>query len=213
MYICVFTNIPSVGIILIMAKNQPKEKRIKQIIDTAVMEFVEKGYEGTSMNSIAIRAGLSKGGLYHHFQSKDEILIEANNKFMEPIFELMEISRKIKSPTEGLKFYMKEYLKYWENHTRELQFTFLSLYKIMSNREIWTEMESYLNYITNFYKEMLASGIAHGELKEHNTYSRAIAIASSLDGITPHLIMSKGFTSDIVADLLIQTYINEIKTK
>lgn len=196
-----------------MAENQPKEKRIKQIIDTAVMEFVEKGYEGTSMNSIAIRAGLSKGGLYHHFHSKDEILIEANNKFMEPIFELMEISQKIKSPTEGLKFYIKEYLKYWSNHTRELQFTFLSLYKILSNKEMWTGMESYLNYIANFYKEMLASGIARGELKKHDTYSRAIAMASSLDGITPYLIMSKGFTSNKVANLLIQTFINEIKTK
>jgi AcrR family transcriptional regulator len=196
-----------------MAKNQPKEKRIKQIIDTAVKEFVEKGYEGTSMNSIAMRAGLSKGGLYHHFHSKDEILIEANNKFMEPIIELMENAKKIKSPTEGLKFYIKEYLKYWSNHARELQFTFLSLYKIMSNKEVWTEMESYLNYITNFYNEMLVFGIAQGELKEHDTYSRAIAIASSLDGITPYLIMSKEFTSNKVADLLIKTYINEIKIK
>lgn len=196
-----------------MAENQPKEKRIKQIINTAVLEFIEKGYEGTSMESIAKRGGLSKGGLYHHFQSKDEILIEANNKFMEPIIQLMEITLKNHSPTEGLKFYIKEYLKYWNNHPRELQFTFLSLYKIMSNKGMWKEMVDYFDSITNFYNEMLLSGITCGELKEHDTLSRAIAIASSLDGVTPYLIMCKDLTSDKVAEIFIRTYINEIKIK
>jgi AcrR family transcriptional regulator len=196
-----------------MAENKPKQKRIEQIIDTAVLEFVEKGFEGTSMNAIAKRAGLSKGGLYHHFNSKDEILIEANNKFMEPIIELMELSRNIKSPVEGLKLYIKEYLKHWSNHSRELQFTFLSLYKIMSNRETWIEMESYLNYVINFYNEMLSSGIAHGELKKHDTKSRAIAMASSLDGVTPYLIMNKSLTYKNVANRFIHTYITEIELK
>ena len=86
-----------------MTENQPKEKRLKQIIDNAVLEFIEKGYEGASMDSIAKRAELSKGGLYHHFNSKDEILIEANNRFMKPILKLMETCRLNPSPTEGLK--------------------------------------------------------------------------------------------------------------
>ena len=34
------------------------------------------GYDATSMNDVAAALKLSKGGLYHHFQSKDEILFE-----------------------------------------------------------------------------------------------------------------------------------------
>ena len=47
--------------------------RINTIIEAAINEFVEKDYENTSMESIAMRAGLTKGGLYYHFKSKDDI--------------------------------------------------------------------------------------------------------------------------------------------
>jgi len=196
-----------------MAENKPKEERIKQIIDTAVLEFIEKGYEGASMESIAKRAKMSKGGLYYHYKSKDEILIEANNRFMEPILLLMETSLSNPSPVEGLKTYIREYLKHWHSHPRELTFTFLSLFKIMSFEEMWPEMETYFNSVTDFFKTMLSSGIKNNELKEHDVGSRALAIAASLDGITAYLIMCQNLTSSSVADNLIQTYISEIEVE
>ncbi len=36
--------------------------------------FAEQGYAETSMEDIAIEAGCSKGGLYHHFRTKTEVL-------------------------------------------------------------------------------------------------------------------------------------------
>lgn len=201
------------SVLIVMAKNQPKEIRIKQIIDTAVFEFIDKGYEGSSMESIARRAGLSKGGLYHHFKSKDEILIEANNRFMEPIIDQMEICRKNPSPVKGLKKYVQAYLKHWSTHPGELKFTFLSLFKIMSQEELWPEMDSYFKYVTGFFSEMLSAGIEQGELIEHDTASRAIAMASSLDGITPYLTMCKGLSIKKTADKLIRTFIGEIEAR
>ena len=61
-----------------MTKKKAKEIRTEEIVQAAVQEFLERGYEGASMDNIARRASLSKGGLYHHFRSKDEILIYAN---------------------------------------------------------------------------------------------------------------------------------------
>jgi AcrR family transcriptional regulator len=46
----------------------------QEILRTAARLFQEQGYDGTSMNDVAAALKLSKGGLYHHFQSKDEIL-------------------------------------------------------------------------------------------------------------------------------------------
>lgn len=194
-----------------MTKSKPKEERIQQIIDNAVLEFIEKGYEGTSMESIARRAGLSKGGLYYHFNSKDEILIEANNRFMQPVILLMEKSRIIPSPTEGLRMYIKKYLRHWTTHTQELTFSFLSIYKLMSYEDIWPEMETYTDYIQSFFKEMLSKGIASDEFREHDSDSRALAMMASLDGITPYIIMSRKLTISNVAESFIQTYITEIE--
>ncbi|HEY1464558.1 MAG TPA: TetR/AcrR family transcriptional regulator [Terriglobales bacterium] len=46
----------------------------QEILRTAARLFQQQGYDATSMNDVAAALKLSKGGLYHHFQSKDEIL-------------------------------------------------------------------------------------------------------------------------------------------
>lgn len=53
----------------------PAEQRREQLLDSARKLFSEKGYRGTSTEEIAANAGLTKGALYFHFKSKEEILI------------------------------------------------------------------------------------------------------------------------------------------
>ena len=57
-----------------MARNKHPEQTLEKIIVTAARLFVEKGYEQTSVQDILDATGLSKGGLYHHFKSKEQIL-------------------------------------------------------------------------------------------------------------------------------------------
>src|SRR5438874_11691743 len=54
----------------------------QEILRTSARLFQQQGYDGTSMNDVASALRLSKGGLYHHFQSKDEILLELMNHDM-----------------------------------------------------------------------------------------------------------------------------------
>ena len=53
----------------------PAEQRREQLLDSARKLFSEKGYRGTSTEEIAANAGLTKGALYFHFKSKEDILI------------------------------------------------------------------------------------------------------------------------------------------
>src|SRR5947209_15821951 len=55
----------------------------QEILRTAARLFQQRGYDATSMNDVAAALKLSKGGLYHHFQSKDEILFEIMNHAMQ----------------------------------------------------------------------------------------------------------------------------------
>ena len=57
-----------------MARNKHPEQTLEKIVVTAARLFVEKGYEQTSVQDILDATGLSKGGLYHHFKSKEQIL-------------------------------------------------------------------------------------------------------------------------------------------
>ncbi|MFA7436934.1 TetR/AcrR family transcriptional regulator [Castellaniella sp.] len=49
------------------------EERVPQILDAALAAFSRQGFAATRMDDIARQAGLSKGGLYAHFDSKDAI--------------------------------------------------------------------------------------------------------------------------------------------
>ena len=57
-----------------MARNKYPEKTEKLIISVATKLFLEKGYENTSLNDIVKNlGGLTKGAIYSHFKSKEEI--------------------------------------------------------------------------------------------------------------------------------------------
>ena len=45
-------------------------------MDAARDLFAEKGFEGTSVQDVVDRAGVTKGAMYHHFGSKEDLLFE-----------------------------------------------------------------------------------------------------------------------------------------
>lgn len=65
-------------------------QRISRILAAALDCFAEKGYHGTSTRQLAERAGLSVPGIYHHYRSKQDILIDL---MLVVIDELIERSR------------------------------------------------------------------------------------------------------------------------
>lgn len=63
-----------------MARSAHPEETERRILDSARRLFIEKGYEKTSIQDILNDLGdLSKGGLYHHFKSKEAILDRLND--------------------------------------------------------------------------------------------------------------------------------------
>jgi AcrR family transcriptional regulator len=76
----------------------------QEILRTAARLFQQRGYDATSMNDVAAALKLSKGGLYHHFQSKDEILFEIMNHAMEITEErVLAPVRSIPDPEDRLR--------------------------------------------------------------------------------------------------------------
>jgi TetR/AcrR family transcriptional regulator, cholesterol catabolism regulator len=86
-----------------MARETVVDSR-QEILRTAARLFQQRGYDATSMNDVAAALKLSKGGLYHHFQSKDEILFEIMNHAMEITQErVVDPVRGIAAPEERLR--------------------------------------------------------------------------------------------------------------
>ena len=86
-----------------MARETVVDSR-QEILRTAARLFQQRGYDATSMNDVAAALKLSKGGLYHHFQSKDEILFEIMDHAMDITQErVINPVRGIADPEERLR--------------------------------------------------------------------------------------------------------------
>lgn len=66
-----------------------KDGRCDAIIEIAQQTFVENGYAGTSMSAIAARVGGSKGTLYNHFKSKEELFVAVVERKCQQIQSLL----------------------------------------------------------------------------------------------------------------------------
>lgn len=73
----------------------------ERIVSVAAKEFKERGIERTGLADIMNSAGLTHGGFYKHFSSKDQLVAEALDRALDRSFRAMEGPRGDRS-LEGL---------------------------------------------------------------------------------------------------------------
>jgi len=66
-------------------RSSDKRDRLKA---AAIAIFGEKGYEGTSIEEIADRAGLAIGSFYQHYRSKRQLLLVLMDELLESLSQL-----------------------------------------------------------------------------------------------------------------------------
>lgn len=73
-----------------MARNKYPEETINQILTVAFNLFMQKGYEQTSVQDIINElGGLTKGAIYHHFKTKEEIWQAVINHMFKGVDEML----------------------------------------------------------------------------------------------------------------------------
>ncbi len=194
-----------------MSKREPKEKRINEITQAAMDVFLKKGYEGTTMESIAQEAGISKGGIYHHFQSKDMILMAVNEKMSEKMGEITLEASQCCSVKEGILYYIKNYILFWIEHPKETSFLFLSLAKVLDNQELLSYYHDYTVDYMNYFEEAFTMGIQSGEFIPHNVKTSAITLMAALDGILSYMIFDNSLQLDEVVQHFEEKFISPVE--
>ena len=132
-----------------MARNKHPEETVRSILDVSFRLFMEKGYEHTSIQDILDQlGGLSKGAIYHHFKSKEDILVAVADKMMsESNRRLAEIMNRIDlNGKEKLKTIFKASLN---RRVQEEMFT------------VAPEMRSNPNLLFSFLQETVEEAAPH----------------------------------------------------
>lgn len=95
------------------AEGQPDAR--SAILDAALALFADKGFHGTTMREIAVKAGISQGLLHHHFGSKEGLWKAVGDRtskeFLDYVSNVIDPARPPAIPDA-----IATYLGYWRQH-------------------------------------------------------------------------------------------------
>lgn len=180
------------------------------IIESAKQEFLEKGYKGASMRSIAKKSNMTVGNLYRYFKSKEDI----NLYIVAPTFKQIDAALKsishnnismetrvfnLKPDINELNIIIDEFVDklveiYANNKT---EFNILILHSRLS--------EQIIDWFSNIVNSLITkSFVLEGMNKDRDTLARAYA-ESAYTGIK--VIFKNADSEPNVLKVLLKTYL------
>ena len=85
----------------------PPIDRVRQVCEVAIRLFLERGFDNTPMSLIAKEAGLTKAGIYHHFESKQELLHVVHKTLLqERMLPIIREAGAVADPEERLRVFV-----------------------------------------------------------------------------------------------------------
>lgn len=146
----------------------------EQIIETALELFSQNGFLGTSMSDIASQLKITKGALYKHYESKQQILeqiiermakldLERAKKYEMPETEQKKFAEAyIHIPTEKIREYSIAQFRHWTEENFSAKFRKMLTLEQFRSKEMSDLYQNYLGtgpleYMTKIFKKMTKS--------------------------------------------------------
>ena len=90
------------------------DRRLAKVLHHAARIFCEKGYEGASMRDLSRATGMSLAGLYHYFDSKEELLyLIQKHTFQTIIEQAQERLKDVKGAEQRVRIFIENHLEYF----------------------------------------------------------------------------------------------------
>ena len=156
------------------------------ILNAAIELFARKGYNGTAVSEIALQADVAQGTVFHHFKSKENLLISICDELVKEY--ITGLGEAAAGPGTG-----------WESLERVLNFSqrfkkdqYESI--VVASRETWSldredkDLHKYfcglMGQIIEINSECIERGMADGSIKDVPANITALLIHILLSGIT-----------------------------
>lgn len=166
-----------------MSKSKAQRSRDK-ILRAATSVFAEKGFEAASMDDIVQASGVSKGGIYWHFKSKDEMIAAVFRELFEQEIEQMAaLVVAGGSASDRLAQIMRASVADVQALDAELPFT-LEIYAQAARQEALGEvLQAYFSRYHAMLTELVAQGVAQGEFRPVDPADTALTLMSLFEGL------------------------------
>lgn len=168
-------------------KNLQSQETSNRILNQAMKIFLEKGYHGTSIDDITQAAGLTKGALYWHYKSKEDLLKkiveEFEKRFLDGLIQtLQDVNGGVLDKFEKMLRRNAAFAYY--NQELCVSFTTLSAELIGARHEIEDDIKRIYKKYQNFLIDLIDLGKKENVFKkELNSSLTALLVMAFHDGI------------------------------
>ncbi len=148
------------------AKKAPQVRR-EEIFDAAIGCFNKNGYHRTSIDDIAAKVGITKGGVYYHFKSKKALFIELFHARVNDYFEkVTPYALDKKDAAEFIRALVKRSEEIFKENQDVLQFCLEFVWMSMRDPDIRKEVTIFYKNRTNAFSRLINAGIEAGSIKD-----------------------------------------------
>lgn len=153
----------------------PRTKRQQEILTRAAALFDRRGYTETSMEDIAVATGIKKPTVYHHFESKVEILYLIHEEFISILLEreAQRAARQV-SYMEALPSIMFDILELMKTHKGHVR-VFFEHHRELSEAQkydsLLAQRDAYFDTVVTYIR----SGVSEGVFRRSDPHLSALA--------------------------------------
>ncbi len=184
------------------------EERRGEILDKAAAMFAERGFDATSMSSIASGLGVSKALVYHYFQSKEELLYQMLHShcllLVETAARAVQSSKEADQQLESLVLeLMRLYMSSRDKHV-----VLMNSLKALSpeqQKEIKALEREIVAHIKSLV-QLLRPGLSESEVT-----SLAMYLMGSINWTYTWFKVSGSISPDKYAEMAAQLFLNGLK--
>ena len=162
-------------------KLEEKQEMHKRILNGARKIFLEKGYEQTSMRSIAQEIRYSPGSLYFYFKDKSEIFHELHKEGFRLLLNQLKVLDKVGDPFERLKASGRVFIQFAQENKDYYNLMFIVDEPVKDSLpEGFQIAEETISYMQGMVKECQQKG----KFKDMDTEYFTFLIISVVHGIS-----------------------------
>jgi AcrR family transcriptional regulator len=176
---------------------------LDSLLAVAVTVFNQRGYDGTSMEHLAAKLGISKSSIYHHVPGKTELLRLSINRGLDALFAVAEEP----ATTTGPAIDRLENMVRRSIHVLAEQLPYVTLLlRVRGNTKVERLALARRRELDHIVEELVLQAVEEGSLRadiDPALTSRLIfgTINSLVDWYRP----TRGLTADDVADAVIRS--------
>lgn len=186
-----------------------------QILAAAMSVFTEKGFAKASMNDIVRASGLSKGGVYWHFKSKDELITAIFDQFFVEQLALLD---EVLADEGTAVAKLNQLAAFTGSGVAELAAQFPSPLEFYALAARDDSLKEHLQIHFQNYREkietLVAQGISDGNFYDHNNTDVANTIMALFEGLLLlWAVAPKSVDLSVQVETAVQLLLQGLQTK